>query len=100
MLYEVITEGFTEDAEVVVTAFGTGGKFVAYVVEELRREGHKVGFFRPITLCVITSYSIHYTKLYEQSACRDSFWRSARWVAMALAFRNREPAARSPISSM
>jgi len=43
-------EGFTEDAEVVVTAFGTGGKFVAYVVEELRREGHKVGFFRPITL--------------------------------------------------
>jgi 2-oxoglutarate ferredoxin oxidoreductase subunit alpha len=43
-------EAFTEDAEVVVTAFGTGGKFVEYVVHELRREGHKVGYFRPITL--------------------------------------------------
>jgi 2-oxoglutarate/2-oxoacid ferredoxin oxidoreductase subunit alpha len=43
-------QGYTEDAEVVVTAFGTGGKFVEYVVDELRREGHKVGWFRPITL--------------------------------------------------
>jgi 2-oxoglutarate/2-oxoacid ferredoxin oxidoreductase subunit alpha len=42
--------GFTDDAEVVVIAFGTGGKFVEYVVDELRREGHKIGFFRPITL--------------------------------------------------
>jgi 2-oxoglutarate ferredoxin oxidoreductase subunit alpha len=41
---------FTADAEIVVTAFGTGGKFVEYVVEELRREGLKIGFFRPITL--------------------------------------------------
>jgi len=41
---------FTEDADVVITAFGTGAKFVSYVVEELRQEGHKVGFFRPVTL--------------------------------------------------
>ena len=43
-------EGHCEDADVVVTAFGTGGKFVAYVVEQLRREGHRIGYFRPITL--------------------------------------------------
>ena len=43
-------QGFIDDAEAVVVAFGTGGKFVEYVVHELRAEGHKVGFFRPITL--------------------------------------------------
>jgi 2-oxoglutarate ferredoxin oxidoreductase subunit alpha len=43
-------QGFTDDAEVVVAAFGTGGKFVEYVVNDLRREGHRIGFFRPITL--------------------------------------------------
>jgi 2-oxoglutarate ferredoxin oxidoreductase subunit alpha len=43
-------QAFCDDAEVVVTAFGTGGKFVEYVVHELRAEGHKVGFFRPITI--------------------------------------------------
>ncbi len=43
-------ELWCDDAEVVVTAFGTGGKFVEYVVDELRREGRKVGYFRPITL--------------------------------------------------
>ena len=43
-------EAFIEDAEVVVTAFGTGGKFVEHVVREMREDGHKVGYFRPITL--------------------------------------------------
>lgn len=43
-------EGFCEDAETVVVAFGTGGKFVEFVVREMRAEGHKIGFFRPITL--------------------------------------------------
>jgi 2-oxoglutarate ferredoxin oxidoreductase subunit alpha len=42
--------GYTEDAEVVVVAFGTLGKFVRYVVKELRAEGYKVGYVRPITL--------------------------------------------------
>ena len=41
---------FTDDAQTVVTGFGTGGLFVEYVVRELRSEGHKVGFFRPVTL--------------------------------------------------
>lgn len=39
-----------EDAEVVVVAFGTAAKFVEVVVRELREEGHKVGWFRPVTL--------------------------------------------------
>ncbi|WP_342363618.1 hypothetical protein [Terrarubrum flagellatum] len=43
-------EEFTEDAEIVVVAFGSGGKFVEHVVRDLRTEGRRVGFFRPITL--------------------------------------------------
>lgn len=43
-------EGFTEDAELVVVAFGSGGKFVEYIARELRAQGERVGFFRPITL--------------------------------------------------
>jgi 2-oxoglutarate ferredoxin oxidoreductase subunit alpha len=40
----------TEDAEVVVVAFGSAALFAAHVVDELRAEGHRVGLFRPITL--------------------------------------------------
>jgi 2-oxoglutarate ferredoxin oxidoreductase subunit alpha len=40
----------TNDAEVLIVAFGTAAKFVEYVVGEMREEGHKVGLFRPITL--------------------------------------------------
>lgn len=43
-------QDFCEDAETVVIGFGTAGKFVEYVVRHLRAEGHKIGFFRPITL--------------------------------------------------
>ena len=43
-------QGHTEDAETLVVAFGSGAKFTEYVVEELRAEGHRIGFFRPITL--------------------------------------------------
>lgn len=39
-----------EDAEVVVVAFGSGALFASAVVEELRAEGHSIGWFRPITL--------------------------------------------------
>ena len=39
-----------EDAELVVAAFGTGAKFVEYVVAQLRGEGMKIGWFRPVTL--------------------------------------------------
>jgi 2-oxoglutarate/2-oxoacid ferredoxin oxidoreductase subunit alpha len=41
---------YTDDAETVIVAFGSPGKFVRYVVEQLRSEGEKIGYVRPITL--------------------------------------------------
>jgi 2-oxoglutarate ferredoxin oxidoreductase subunit alpha len=43
-------QGWCEDASTLVVAFGSAGKFVSYVVDELRAEGLPVGWFRPITL--------------------------------------------------
>jgi 2-oxoglutarate ferredoxin oxidoreductase subunit alpha len=42
--------GQTEDAEVVVVAFGTPAKYVRAAVRRLRAEGLAVGYVRPITL--------------------------------------------------
>jgi 2-oxoglutarate/2-oxoacid ferredoxin oxidoreductase subunit alpha len=39
-----------DDADTVVVAFGSAAKFVEYVVRELRQEGHRIGWFRPVTL--------------------------------------------------
>ena len=39
-----------DDADVVVVAFGTPGRYVRAAVRELRSEGFAVGFVRPITL--------------------------------------------------
>ena len=39
-----------EGAPTVVVAFGSAGKFVEHVVGELAAEGHRVGWFRPVTL--------------------------------------------------
>jgi 2-oxoglutarate/2-oxoacid ferredoxin oxidoreductase subunit alpha len=39
-----------EDAEWVVVSFGSSAPFVDHVVEDLRREGVRIGSFRPITL--------------------------------------------------
>lgn len=41
---------FVEDAEMVIVAFGTVARFVRHVVREMRAEGIKVGYIRPITL--------------------------------------------------
>ena len=38
------------DVELVVVAFGTMARFVRYVVNEMRGEGVRVGWFRPVTL--------------------------------------------------
>lgn len=43
-------ESGCEDADLVVVAYGTPGRIVRYVVERMRQEGAKVGFFRPISL--------------------------------------------------
>jgi 2-oxoglutarate ferredoxin oxidoreductase subunit alpha len=39
-----------DDAETVVVAFGSPAKFVRYAVEELRAEGERIGYVRPVTL--------------------------------------------------
>lgn len=41
---------YTDDCDTLVVSFGSAAKFVEYVVEELRAEGHRVGWFRPVTL--------------------------------------------------
>ncbi len=42
--------GFLDDAETVVVAFGTPARFVRAVVRDLRADGERVGYVRPITL--------------------------------------------------
>ncbi|MGK2905769.1 MAG: 2-oxoacid:acceptor oxidoreductase subunit alpha [Desulfuromonadales bacterium] len=47
---ESFEEYLTEDAEVVVWAYGSTSRSARYAVNELRKEGIKAGLFRPITL--------------------------------------------------
>jgi len=46
----LVESGYLDDAEVVVVAFGTPAKYVRAAVRQLRDEGRRVGFVRPITL--------------------------------------------------
>jgi 2-oxoglutarate ferredoxin oxidoreductase subunit alpha len=41
---------FTDDAEVILVAFGIAARIALASVKKLRREGLKIGLFRPITL--------------------------------------------------
>jgi 2-oxoglutarate ferredoxin oxidoreductase subunit alpha len=43
-------EYLTEDAEVIIFAYGSTSRSARYAVNEMRKEGIKVGLFRPITL--------------------------------------------------
>jgi 2-oxoglutarate ferredoxin oxidoreductase subunit alpha len=43
-------QAYVEEAETLVVSFGSAAKFVEHVVAELRDEGHRIGWFRPITL--------------------------------------------------
>ena len=45
-----VETGFLDDADHVVVAFGTAAKFVRYVVRQLRAEGVRIGYVRPISL--------------------------------------------------
>ena len=47
---ELNEEYLTEDAEVIIFAFGSTSRSARYAVNELRKEGVKAGLFRPITL--------------------------------------------------
>ena len=42
--------GYVDDAETVIVTFGSPAKFVKYAIAQLRDEGLKVGYVRPITL--------------------------------------------------
>ena len=50
--------GYCEDAELVVVAFGTAGKYIRYAVAKLREQGHRVGYVRPITLFPFPSAAV------------------------------------------
>ena len=39
-----------DDAEVLIFAYGSTSRSARYAVNELRKEGVKVGLFRPLTL--------------------------------------------------
>lgn len=39
-----------DDAELIVVAYGSIGRIVKSTVRKLRKEGHKVGLFRPVTV--------------------------------------------------
>ena len=41
---------YTEDSEIIIVAFGIAARIALSSVRKLRREGFKVGMFRPITL--------------------------------------------------
>ncbi|MDP2755087.1 MAG: 3-methyl-2-oxobutanoate dehydrogenase subunit VorB [Nitrospirota bacterium] len=41
---------YTEDSEIIIVAFGIAARIALSSVKKLRREGFKVGLFRPITL--------------------------------------------------
>jgi 2-oxoglutarate/2-oxoacid ferredoxin oxidoreductase subunit alpha len=43
-------QAYVEDADTLVVSFGSAAKFVEHVVAELRQDGHRIGWFRPITL--------------------------------------------------
>jgi 2-oxoglutarate ferredoxin oxidoreductase subunit alpha len=49
-LDRLVDVGHCDDADLVVVAFGTAGKYVRYAVDQLRAEGHRVGYVRPISL--------------------------------------------------
>ena len=45
-----VETGYLDDAETVIVAFGSPAKFVKYAIKQLRADGHRIGFVRPITL--------------------------------------------------
>lgn len=49
----------TDDAELLITAYGTTGRMVLTALEELRAAGIKAGLFRPITLWPFPEKALH-----------------------------------------
>ncbi len=59
-------EYLTEDAEIIITAYGTVGRVAKSAVNQLRERGIKAGLLRPITLYPFP------TAAYEKVAAQDS----------------------------
>lgn len=49
----------TEDAELIVVAFGIAARIAFSAVKRLRKEGVKAGFFRPVTLFPFPGEALH-----------------------------------------
>ena len=63
---EVLWENYkTDDAEYVITAFGTVARVVKSAVDELRAEGVKVGLFRPISVWPFPTAALRETAVRE-----------------------------------
>ena len=45
-----VETGFLDDAQTVIVAFGSPARFVKYAIAQLRADGHRIGYVRPITL--------------------------------------------------
>ncbi|HET9728066.1 MAG TPA: hypothetical protein VFR41_01525 [Acidimicrobiia bacterium] len=45
-----VESDFCDDAETIIVAFGPPAKFVKFAIAQLRAEGHRIGYVRPITL--------------------------------------------------
>jgi 2-oxoglutarate ferredoxin oxidoreductase subunit alpha len=45
-----VETGLLDDAETVIVAFGSAAKFVKYAIGQLRGQGHRIGYVRPITI--------------------------------------------------
>jgi 2-oxoglutarate ferredoxin oxidoreductase subunit alpha len=54
----LVETGGLDDAELVVVAYGTPGRYVRYVVGQLRDQGVPVGFVRPVTLWPFPSAAV------------------------------------------
>jgi 2-oxoglutarate ferredoxin oxidoreductase subunit alpha len=51
--------GWCDDAETIVVAFGSPAKFVKYAIAQLRADGHRIGYVRPITLWPFPTAAVH-----------------------------------------
>ena len=56
--FAVTYDDMVTDADLVVVAFGTAGKYIRYAVAKLREQGHRVGYVRPITLFPFPSEAV------------------------------------------
>lgn len=57
---EVMYEAYeVDDAKLIVVAFGIGARIALSAVRELRKEGRKIGLFRPVTLFPFPEYQLH-----------------------------------------